>query len=42
MGIKKHQKLCDSFESKFPKLFNFEKCGLLFIDAHDQSLYKIA
>ena len=42
LSIKKHQQLCEAFEEKFPRLFNFEKCGLLFIDADDKSLYKIA
>lgn len=41
MGKKQHAKLCHSFEDKFPKLFGFESCGLLFIDASDSSLYKI-
>ena len=41
MSEKEHAGLCYRFESKFPKLFHFESCGLLFIDCSDQSLYKI-
>ena len=40
MGKKQHATLCDTFERKFPKLFNFECCALLFIDAGDGSLFK--
>ena len=42
MGKKQHATLCQSFEERFPQLFDFESCGLLFIDAQDGSLYKIA
>ena len=41
MGKKKHQALCESFEARFPALFNFESCGLLFVDPQDGCLYKI-
>ena len=41
MGKKKHQALCESFEERFPPLFNFESCGLLFVDPEDGCLYKI-
>lgn len=41
MGKKKHQALCESFEARFPPLFNFESCGLLFVDPQDGCLYKI-
>ena len=41
MGKKQHATLCQSFEERFPQLFGFESCGLLFIDAQDSSLYKI-
>ena len=41
MGKKQHALLCQSFEERFPQLFGFESCGLLFIDAQDSSLYKI-
>ena len=41
MGKKKHQALCESFEERFPALFNFESCGLLFVDPQDGCLYKI-
>lgn len=41
MGKKKHQALCESFEERFPPLFNFESCGLLFVDPQDGCLYKI-
>ena len=41
MSIKQHQELCQSFDEKFPSFFNFQKCGLLLIDASDNSLYKI-
>ena len=40
MGKKQHVPLCLTFEDKFPKLFNFEKCTLLFIDGADGSLFK--
>lgn len=40
MGKKQHATLCESFERKFPALFNFEKCALLFIDAANGSLFK--
>ena len=42
MGKKQHHSLCESFEDRFPQLFGFEMCGLLFIDAADGSLFKIA
>ena len=42
MGKKQHHSLCESFEERFPALFGFEMCGLLFIDAADSSLFKIA
>ena len=41
MGKKQHATLCECFEERFPQLFGFESCGLLFIDASDSSLYKI-
>ena len=40
MGKKQHDKLCEVFEEKFPKLFAFEQCSLLFIDRADGSLFK--
>lgn len=40
MGKKQHATLCDTFERKFPKLFNFQNCALLFVDAADGSLFK--
>ena len=41
MTKKKHAELCKAFEERFPKLFNFESCGLLFIDAGDGCLFSI-
>ena len=38
MGKKQHALLVESFESQFPTLFNFEKCGLLMIDCQDGTL----
>ena len=40
MGKKQHSTLCETFELKFPKLFHFEHCALLFIDPCDRSLFK--
>lgn len=40
MGKKQHATLCETFESKFPGLFNFEMCSLLMIDAADGCLFK--
>ena len=40
MGKKQHSTLCENFEIKFPKLFNYEHCALLFIDPYDKSLFK--
>ena len=40
MGKKQHATLCDIFEQKFPQLFEFEECALLFIDPGDGSLFK--
>lgn len=42
MGHRHHVKMCIAFEEKFPALFNFESCGLLFCDSVDGSLFKIA
>jgi hypothetical protein len=41
MGKKHHSNLSATFERKFPKLFEFEFCSLLFIDASNGCLYKI-
>jgi len=41
MGKKQHANLSVAFEKKFPKLFDFEFCGLLLIDASNDCLYKI-
>ena len=41
MGKKEHARLSHTFEKRFPELFDFETCGLLFIDPGDHSLYKI-
>jgi len=41
MGKKQHATLSETFEDKFPKLFNFEACGLILVDTTNGSLYKI-
>lgn len=42
MAQKEHVTLCTIFEDKFPKLFGFKHCGLLFIDSGDNCMYKIS
>ena len=40
MGKKQHLSFCQEFEAKFPSLFNFENCALMFIDPATQGMYK--
>jgi len=40
MGQKKHFSLATEFEDRFPKLFNFKSCALLFVDSANGQMYR--
>ena len=42
MAQKEHVTLCTIFEERFPNLFGFKQCGLLFIDSGDGCMYRIS